>query len=298
MTCYRDASICVSLGTINQCCTPQLKSPHLWFFATVAWTCLLNILTKSQISLIRLWVVCVRRFHVALQVIWVKTWRIIPARQQNSTDEMLMPWNWLCCLHDDAGCTCSQCLAAIIKVYFCHSCESASSSWSSVETGGGGSGSFLLIIIIIFKCLLMRKRHKWLDCSYVEPGWRSEQLCGAWERKKGLPGQRASNPPKVVNKQPTDGPVTCSETLGRKITPLMSISAAVYRRRTSDGQVGGGLHFPNAVLCQAGVGPLIAHWCLLNPQQEVLFVISDVVPADKNGSVLKAVVTRIFKGRR
>lgn len=68
-------------------------------------------------------------------------------------------------------------------------------------------------------------------------------------------------------------------------------AAAVNRRPTSDGQVGGGLHFPHAVLCQAGVGPLIAHRRLLNPQQEVLFVISDVVPADKYSDVLKAVVT-------
>lgn len=75
-------------------------------------------------------------------------------------------------------------------------------------------------------------------------------------------------------------------------------AAAVNRRPTSDGQVGGGLHFPHAVLRQAGVGPLIAHRRLLNPQQEVLFVISDVVPADKNGDVLKAVVTWTFKGRR
>lgn len=69
-------------------------------------------------------------------------------------------------------------------------------------------------------------------------------------------------------------------------------------QRTSDCQVGRGLHFPNTVFCQAGIGPLIAHWRFFNLQQEILFVISDVVPADKNSDVLKAVVTWIFKGQR
>lgn len=78
---------------------------------------------------------------------------------------------------------------------------------------------------------------------------------------------------------------------GPRTVNELSTAAAINQRPTSDGQVGRGLHFPHTVLRQAGVGPLIAHRRLLNPQQEVLFVISDVVPADKYSDVLKAVVT-------
>lgn len=47
---------------------------------------------------------------------------------------------------------------------------------------------------------------------------------------------------------------------------------------TSDCQVGRGLHFTHTVLRHTGEGSLITDGCFFNPQEEVLFFISDVIP--------------------
>lgn len=161
--------------------------------------------------------------------------QVIPAQQQNSTDEMLMPWNLLCCLYDDAECACSQCLAAITKVYvnFCHSYKIASSAWSPVKTCGDGWDFFIFIIFLFFflrppdeerpQLIRLLIFGAWLEL------WTTHCVEPASWRKKGLPGWGGNNPPKVVNewlivKRPAPGHFE------NKITPLMSIAAAVYQR--------------------------------------------------------------------
>lgn len=50
---------------------------------------------------------------------------------------------------------------------------------------------------------------------------------------------------------------------------------------TSDSQIGRGLCLTHAVLREAREGSLIAHGRFLDPQEEVVFFISDVVPGDR-----------------